>query len=1436
MDNRMNCFIYRNMKARIFAAFMAFVSVNGAWAQNEWPGSNPIPEGYDTRIQEPLPSNPKLPSGNTDLDGCVNYARYLWSIRDAIGGYTTKQLWNLKDMLKRVDKGDAASKTEIANFLYNTLGIQNGNPAIEYRPGVYKIFNPKNTTYFLAQESGNYSDYTVKNKLNSGWAAGAWNATGPMNQGFELGNIHDAANGNVDYFYLFNRNERKHMYGKGEGTVLNKYGTMYTGFQASPLGGVFIKPLVSSSGTDKFGAGRVLLQWFGLNEWGANKFIELLPPNDIRAVDTEDKTKSYYNSQASDYSTAYDYVFVPDRLNNARKLVALQGAWGFYRGSELSKLKDLMNNLEAASINDLGTHPNFNEANRNEVKANIDKVIDEYDRVMYQGKEQKTDPRDLPSGYYRIVSASDNSKFLYDTEPRENKLMIGFQSPASTRGLRTDVWALTRTEKGATDASNTSIKTTEIYLRNHNSGYAYHTNDIGRFVQEPGSGAKLGTSPVTDTKYRGSDIMIATIRKAFRMENSKLGIPGYYQFTNPDANPGTRYLYHTPSNSNQTVAATAHSYADDWNAAFIMVPVMELNAKALLDTKNMVGSFKAEDMVELEKAYNDWNDNKTDENYSALWDAYDELTIDNNDKRLKFADKNYFISWATTQNFDANVNTVLKNTNGVVEADGKINTDENYNDMNNQWKIVPVAGKANTFTIVSAGDATKKIVLPTASGTAVTLGSGSEIIIVPGTSGRTADFDVIYRTGSTDYYLYRQVSPGMLTTTTQSDMGLINWNFQQALVIPDPEGRKFAYQDFDRVDALKSTADTKELRALIEAYDAEPTEAKAQAFSDKWNAMKSSLPTAKIPFDPTTQIYRIHSGWQDGVLNTSAAGITAEHNNINPNELFVLVPTTVVNGNQRYRLMNMAESKYYTKLTFNGDVTFGESLSNSFEIEIERASYWANERDNQDDRKYLKIVSGPLFGEDLNRFFRSAAGDGNNENGVLTSYGYTGLNTGSFPYDKLMDFSLEPLPQDYANARLKYLRDLDRVNTYWSTDVQTLAGLVKAYEDNPTDETAAAMKAEYDRLETALADKKIQFVNHGVYRVHSGWKHGVMNTSDTEGYMTQTSYPRPVNDKDQMLYQCWTFVPVGNDPKVFYMKNAYTSEYYVAKDGKDGTPAANSMTSDKAQATRFRLADQTVFTNNDLNNQPTRFFLEVVDESGNRLTYMNDAGGEHENLLTWNEADSNSDFTIEPIDFYRVTIGQYKTISFSHQKHLIQPGKLKAYKAHTPHLDDPRYIETAKIIEERDIYQDNGNGNGILFWSNTPETYELIYTDLENTNIDYSNNKLKGTFDTPKTSVAGDEPYVLNVRNGELWFNRLTPGKTLEANKAYLPNAVFAQGTGSTRVYFFFEDNVANGIEVHVATDTGSNNDETYYDLTGRRVSNPQTGVYIQNGKKMIVK
>ncbi|MDD7258403.1 MAG: hypothetical protein PUH24_09100, partial [Prevotellaceae bacterium] len=91
-------FCKRSVACTLLAMVMA-VMANGAWAQNGWPEYNQIPAEYDTRIQEPLPSNPKLPSGNTDLDGCVSYARYLWSIRDAIGGYTTKQLWNLKDML-----------------------------------------------------------------------------------------------------------------------------------------------------------------------------------------------------------------------------------------------------------------------------------------------------------------------------------------------------------------------------------------------------------------------------------------------------------------------------------------------------------------------------------------------------------------------------------------------------------------------------------------------------------------------------------------------------------------------------------------------------------------------------------------------------------------------------------------------------------------------------------------------------------------------------------------------------------------------------------------------------------------------------------------------------------------------------------------------------------------------------------------------------------------------------------------------------------------------------------------------------------------------------------------------------------------------------------------------------------------------------------------
>ena len=51
----------------------------------------------------------------------------------------------------------------------------------------------------------------------------------------------------------------------------------------------------------------------------------------------------------------------------------------------------------------------------------------------------------------------------------------------------------------------------------------------------------------------------------------------------------------------------------------------------------------------------------------------------------------------------------------------------------------------------------------------------------------------------------------------------------------------------------------------------------------------------------------------------------------------------------------------------------------------------------------------------------------------------------------------------------------------------------------------------------------------------------------------------------------------------------------------------------------------------------------------------------------------------------------------------------------------------------------------------------------------------------------------------------------------------------------FGDDDETTDIE-SVTTDEEAKDNDVYYNLNGQRVSNPQKGVYIHNGKKVIIK
>ena len=69
-------------------------------------------------------------------------------------------------------------------------------------------------------------------------------------------------------------------------------------------------------------------------------------------------------------------------------------------------------------------------------------------------------------------------------------------------------------------------------------------------------------------------------------------------------------------------------------------------------------------------------------------------------------------------------------------------------------------------------------------------------------------------------------------------------------------------------------------------------------------------------------------------------------------------------------------------------------------------------------------------------------------------------------------------------------------------------------------------------------------------------------------------------------------------------------------------------------------------------------------------------------------------------------------------------------------------------------------------------------------------------------------------------------------HKAYLK---LKKPAGAKLILHFDDDDTTTAIE-EVTTDDGNTGNDIFYNLNGQRVSNPQKGIYIRQGKKVIVK
>lgn len=93
----------------------------------------------------------------------------------------------------------------------------------------------------------------------------------------------------------------------------------------------------------------------------------------------------------------------------------------------------------------------------------------------------------------------------------------------------------------------------------------------------------------------------------------------------------------------------------------------------------------------------------------------------------------------------------------------------------------------------------------------------------------------------------------------------------------------------------------------------------------------------------------------------------------------------------------------------------------------------------------------------------------------------------------------------------------------------------------------------------------------------------------------------------------------------------------------------------------------------------------------------------------------------------------------------------------------------------------------------------------------------------------GDNEYIFSTRGGELGFWKMASGKKVGMNKAYL----YAEGGSSDVKGFSLSDDDPTGL---AALHGDATRTDIIHDLQGRRVKHPAKGIYIQNGKKVMVK
>lgn len=251
--------------------------------------------------------------------------------------------------------------------------------------------------------------------------------------------------------------------------------------------------------------------------------------------------------------------------------------------------------------------------------------------------------------------------------------------------------------------------------------------------------------------------------------------------------------------------------------------------------------------------------------------------------------------------------------------------------------------------------------------------------------------------------------------------------------------------------------------------------------------------------------------------------------------------------------------------------------------------------------------------------------------------------------------------------------------------------------------------------------------------------------------------------------------------------------------------------------------------------KPIESTVGTIVESGNNNWSINDVNSS--SLTITHPADAGEDVEIDDFTVYYRTKtapatievaansvdGAYWTTFYSNASNYQAPEGTQVFKVNLTGTE-------ITMTEVEKVNRIIPKGQGVVLKSTTGNL--MMQRTESGSSDDYTDNSLMGT------SVSITNPgnaYVLNYNpnTGGVGFYKLRSTGTIGINKAYLVYDGSSSGSAPARAYFSFAD-ASTGIEMKKVD---SNEEERkVYDLQGRRVANPAKGLYIVNGKKVLMK